>query len=163
MNSLADAKIDYAKQLAALPWRLVDGGKIEFMMVTSRISKHWLVPKGWPISGKSAPGAALQEAFEEAGIKGKMGSKPLGKYNYLKVLKDGSSIPCVVKVYGMRVTEELADWPEKLQRERRWFAPHEAAGLVTEPGLAAFLASVKVPVGKSMKKSLKSHSEHKAA
>jgi 8-oxo-dGTP pyrophosphatase MutT (NUDIX family) len=163
MNNLANAKIEYAKQLAALPWRLGDDGKIEFMMVTSRISRHWLIPKGWPIAGKSAPGSAAQEAFEEAGIKGKMERKPLGKYNYLKLLKDGSSVPCVVKVYGMRVTEELADWPEKEQRERRWFAPHEAAGLATEQGLAAFLASVKVPTGKRAKKSTKSHSEHKAA
>lgn len=151
MNALAHAKIEYAKQLAALPWRVSDDGQLEIMMVTSRISRHWLIPKGWPMAGKSDSVAALQEAFEEAGIKGKAASKPIGRYTYVKLMKDGTSVPCIVKVYGMKVIEELAAWPEMAQRERRWFTPEQAAAAVTETGLAQFLASLTMDYGKTGK------------
>jgi len=151
MNGLAHAKIEYAKQLAALPWRVNFDGQLEVMMVTSRISRHWLIPKGWPMSGKSDSAAALQEAFEEAGIKGKAGSKPLGRYTYVKLMKDGTSVPCVVKVYGMKVMEELVAWPEMAQRERRWFTTEQAATAVTEAGLAQFLSSLTMDSGKTGK------------
>jgi 8-oxo-dGTP pyrophosphatase MutT (NUDIX family) len=159
MVRLADAKIDYAKQLAALAWRVGPDGAEEFLLVTSRISKNWLIPKGWPITGKSAAEAALQEAFEEAGVKGRALSKPLGKYNYVKILNDGTSIPCLVKVFGMQIATELEEWPEMHQRERGWFERHEAALKVSEPGLAEFLATVKLPLPKHGK----SASKQKAA
>ena len=134
--------IEFAQQLAALPWRRGTGGTIEVLMVTSRISRHWLIPKGWPIADKSPGESARQEAYEEAGILGVLSRNPLGNYNYLKRLKDGSSIACTVAVYGLEVRELLDTWPEKKQRERRWFKPQDAATAVVETGLAQFLETV---------------------
>jgi 8-oxo-dGTP pyrophosphatase MutT (NUDIX family) len=151
MIQLAPPKIRYARQIAALPWRVDDDGNLQFLLVTSRISKHWLIPKGWPMTGKSDAQSALQEAFEEAGIKGTARSRPLGRYSYDKILKDGTVIPCSVKVFGMRVREELDDWPEMHQRERRWFAPAAAADAVTEHGLADFLRSLERPASVASK------------
>jgi 8-oxo-dGTP pyrophosphatase MutT (NUDIX family) len=126
-------------QIAALPWRLDRRGRIEVLMVTSRISGHWLIPKGWPMPEKSEPEAAAQEALEEAGITGRIAGVALGSYRYDKLLKDGSAIPCTVAVYPLRVDSELQDWRERDARRRRWFSLKEAAERAYEPGLRALL------------------------
>ena len=77
------------KQVAALPWRLNAEGELEILLVTSRISQHWLLPKGWPMDGKSNSKSALQEAFEEAGIEGRISKARLGKFTYRKIAEDG--------------------------------------------------------------------------
>ena len=82
---------------------------------------------------------AAREAFEEAGIEGEIGAKPLGSYRYLKQRRGGAPIPVKVEVFLLQVTVQHADWPEKDQREARWVTPEEAAGLVDEEGLAAIL------------------------
>ncbi len=134
-------KIEYAKQLAALPWRLTGAGDVEFLMVTSRVSQRWLLPKGWPMAGKTLQQAAAQEAFEEAGVTGKMARQPVGRYRYEKLMKDGSVIPCTVICFALKVIRELPDWPEDTQRLRQWFSPPDAASSVFEPALAELLAS----------------------
>ncbi|MEO5807407.1 NUDIX hydrolase [Devosia sp.] len=134
-------KIEYARQLAALPWRVSEAGVIEVLMVTSRISQHWLLPKGWPMSGKTLQQAAAQEAYEEAGVTGKVRRKPAGRYTYDKLMKDGSMVPCTVVCFGMKVGKELPEWPEASQRLRQWFPLSDAAGTVFEPDLARFLGS----------------------
>jgi len=141
--------IRYARQIAALPWRTTPAGEVEFLLVTSRISRNWLIPKGWPMTGRTPAQAALQEALEEAGIKGKIASRPVGRYVYDKILKDGTVIPCSVKVFGMLVTEELDQWEEMHQRERHWFSQADAAQAVTEPDLGRFLAEVDITARKS--------------
>ncbi|WDR02310.1 NUDIX hydrolase [Devosia algicola] len=133
--------IDYAQQLAALPWRKTKSGKIEILMVTSRISQHWLLPKGWPMTGKSLVEAAAQEALEEAGVRGKMHSKPVGKYYYDKLMKDGQAVPCTVDCFALKANKLLDEWPEATQRERRWFTLPDAAAAVYEPDLARMLSS----------------------
>jgi len=138
-----------ARQIAALPWRTLPDGGLEFLLVTSRSSGRWLIPKGWPIPGKGPARSAQQEAFEEAGIKGKISSKPLGDYNYLKLLHDGEQLPCVVHVFGLRHVNLLDEWPEQGQRERRWFKPEEAAAAVFEAGLSEFLSNVAIKVRKA--------------
>lgn len=149
MVQLTSTPIRYARQIAALPWRRSSDGHVEFLLVTSRVSGHWLIPKGWPMTGRTSAQAALQEALEEAGIKGRAPSRPLGRYVYDKVLKDGTVIPCSVKVFGMLVTEELDEWQEMHQRDRRWFTQAEAVAAVTEPDLARFLASVDLTARRS--------------
>lgn len=131
--------IEFADQFGALPWRRRKDGRIEVMLVTSRVSRHWLIPKGWRIAGKSECRSALQEAFEEAGVRGDGSKHPVGHYNYVKVLKDGTSIPCVVTVFGLKVRKLLDKWPESAQRTRQWFPLDEAPAAVNEAGLARML------------------------
>jgi 8-oxo-dGTP pyrophosphatase MutT (NUDIX family) len=126
------------EQLAALPWRR-GGHGVEVLMVTSRISGHWLIPKGWPMPGRTAPQAAQQEALEEAGITGRIGAGAIGSYRYDKLLKDGSAIACLVDVYPLLVESELDDWRERAARQRRWFSLAEASARAYEPGLRALL------------------------
>jgi len=136
-----------AKQVAAVPWRLNGDGELEVLLVTSRISRHWLVPKGWPISGKNDRQSALQEAFEEAGIQGSATKKPLGKFEYLKIGNDGTDTPCSVSVFGISNVELLDDWPERGQRDRQWYLVDAAAAVVFVPGLAAMLSLLAIKDG----------------
>lgn len=127
-----------ARQVAALVWRQAGSG-IEVLLVTSRISGHWLLPKGWHVEGKTAADSALQEAFEEAGVQGVSGTEPIGAFDYRKVRKQGDALDCTVDVFAVRVRRLLGDWPEKHQRRRAWFTLPEAAARVTEPDLGRFL------------------------
>ena len=121
-------------QYAALPWRLRDG-ELEVLLLTSRQSKRWIIPKGWPIEGLAAPAAAAQEAFEEGGLVGKVSLERLGSYHYFKRLKNGITVPCKVDVYPLEVLRQRRDWPEKHQRTLKWCTALEAATAVTEADL----------------------------
>ncbi|MBW8880492.1 MAG: NUDIX hydrolase [Asticcacaulis sp.] len=121
-------------QYAALPFRTVDG-RVEILLVTSRESRRWIVPKGWPIRGLSGAQSAAREAFEEAGVVGDIGPDALGGFTYEKALPDLRNVTCDVAVYALRVTEELDVWPEAAQRERRWMPWQEAARHVREDHL----------------------------
>ncbi|MQP66218.1 NUDIX domain-containing protein [Niveispirillum sp. SYP-B3756] len=125
-------------QCAALPYRLTDG-RPEVLLVTSRETKRWIIPKGWAKKSMGACAMAEREAFEEAGIKGRIDCAPVGSYRYEKRLDNGDSVECDVAVFLLRVTEMLDVWPEKGQRERRWMDPAEAAELVSDDQLAPML------------------------
>lgn len=129
------------KQYGAIPHRR-QAGEIRILLVTSRETKRWVIPRGNPIRGLSPAQAAAQESFEEAGVIGAMVAEPIGRYEYGKRRRDGSVEPAEVEVYLLEVEVEREEWPERHQRERRWFAPEEAAALVDEPGLAALLRSL---------------------
>jgi 8-oxo-dGTP pyrophosphatase MutT (NUDIX family) len=135
---------DRTRQFAALPCRKGAAGP-EVMLVTSRDTGRWVLPKGWPIKGLSGAAAAAREAFEEAGLRGKIKGKPVGTFDYRKRLEGGDSLPVHVSVYRLDVARELDDWPERGQRVRRWFAPAEAADLVEEPQLADLLLCLAAP------------------
>jgi 8-oxo-dGTP pyrophosphatase MutT (NUDIX family) len=135
------------KQVAALPWRLSADGELEILLVTSRISGHWLLPKGWPMQGKTNALAALQEAFEEAGIDGKIGKARIGKFTYPRLAEDGTATPCTISVFAMGNVRELDDWPEREQRRRQWFTLDAAAAVVFVPALAAMLSLLMVKDG----------------
>lgn len=111
----------------------------EVLLITSRGTGRWIIPKGWPMPGRSLADAALQEAWEEAGIRGTVGPSEIGRYEYDKAHDEGFSLPCEVHVFVLRVTEVLADFPERAERRRQWFTLGEAAKLVAEPGLRALL------------------------
>ena len=132
---------DRTRQFAALPCRKTKAG-LEVMLVTSRDTGRWVLPKGWPMKGLTGAEAAAREAFEEAGLRGKVKGKALGTYAYHKRLADGEALPVTVTVYRLDVARELDTWPEAGQRTRRWFPPAEAASLVEEPDLAALLAAL---------------------
>ena len=126
-------------QYAALPWRRRDG-VLEVLLITSRETRRWVIPKGWPIKGLTSPKSAAREAFEEAGVKGDIAKRKLGAYHYDKRLRSGRLQHVRVQVYGLEVLAERDAWPEKGQRERLWTTPGEAAGLVDEPELVVLLA-----------------------
>ena len=132
------------KQVAALPWRLNADGELEILLVTSRISQHWLLPKGWPMANKSNAQAARQEAFEEAGVKGRISKSRLTKFAYTRIEPDGSTAPCVVSVFALKVKLQLGEWPEQHQRSRQWFTLEAAAAVVFVPSLAAMLSRLTV-------------------
>lgn len=142
-TGLASGADTSARQVAALVWRQAEDD-IEVLLVTSRISGHWLLPKGWHIEGKSAAGSALQEAYEEAGVQGESGEKPIGAFDYRKIRKRGAALDCTVDVFAVRVRRLLGDWPEKPQRRRAWFTLSEAAERVAEPDLGRFLQQCSV-------------------
>ena len=112
---------------------------IEIMLITSRESKRWVIPKGWPIVGKKPHRVAEIEAFEEAGVKGVVKKKPIGAYPYSKSLPSGEMRLCLVEVYPLRVTLEAIKWREQKERMREWFPAREAAALVDEGGLAQII------------------------
>lgn len=127
------------RQVGALPFRREPGGGYSVLLVTSRESRRWVIPKGWPMKGRKPYEAAEREAYEEAGLAGHIGKRPLGFYLYEKRLKNRDSVLCQVKVFPLHVRKQLTQWPEQHQRELRWFTPSEAADAVSEPGLAAII------------------------
>ena len=128
-------------QSAALPWRLTPAGKVEVLLVTSRETRRWVAPKGWPIKGLKAFQSAAREAFEEAGVEGEIGKKKIGVYHYDKRLRSGRLQTVRVAVYPLKVVTERDAWPEATQREKLWTDPQTAAALVQELELAAILQS----------------------
>ncbi|WP_171060623.1 NUDIX hydrolase [Poseidonocella sp. HB161398] len=123
------------KQIAALPVAFGRKGGAKVLLVTSRDTGRWVVPKGWPMDGKKPWAAAKIEALEEAGAIGSIRDEPLGSYGYAKRLSDGSALPCRVDVYPMVVTKLKRRWKERKERKRRWVGAAKAAGMVEEPEL----------------------------
>ena len=126
-------------QVAALCHRTVDGQK-QVLLITSRDTGRWILPKGWPIDGLDSPGAALQEAWEEAGVrKGRANARAIGTYDYDKRMPGGWSIPVETLVFAVAVEALEDDFPEADERYRTWASPQEAAGMVDEPELKDIL------------------------
>ncbi|WP_108895190.1 NUDIX hydrolase [Palleronia abyssalis] len=131
-------KRDMRAQFAALPWRRRNG-KIEVLLVTTRDTGRWVIPKGWPMNGKTPAEVAATEAFEEAGVIGVPADQCLGIFTYTKILEDGE-LPVVAVVYPVEVTRLLSDWDEKPCRKRKWVALKKAAKTVSDIELAELLS-----------------------
>ena len=147
------------RQIAALPLTWDKGGKVRVLMVTSRATHRWVMPKGWRMNGKKPWRAAEIEALEEAGAEGYIGSEAIGCYHYDKILSDGSALPCRVTVYPMIVDRLRKRWKERHERKRHWFSPRAAAECVDEPELADLLRQLakkphKVPAVKKLLKAV---------
>lgn len=132
-------------QSGALPWRVKRRKKAEVLLVTGRRSGRWIIPKGWPVAGKSMADSAAQEAFEEAGIKGKVDPKPIGTFRHVKqhILGD---LEVDILVHPLAVKREFGDWPERGERTRKWFPVDEAAERVDSDELRTLI----VAFGKSL-------------
>ena len=128
-----------AKQIAALPLRCDNNGKLRVLMVTSRDRGRWVMPKGWTIDGKKPWQAAKIEALEEAGAVGFISDHPIGTYHYDKRLPKERAIRCRVTVYPMLVEKLKRRWKERNERKRHWFSLSKAAKLVEEPELSELL------------------------
>ena len=127
----------YRHQVGVIPVRFGATGP-EVLLITSRDSRRWIIPKGWPMKGRKDREAAAREAIEEAGIKGKVSRRAIGYYTYQKRFADHVE-PCRVTVFRLDVGKEQDKWRERGQRTRRWMSLAEAADLVTEPSLAHLL------------------------
>lgn len=125
-------------QVAAACLRDGDAGT-EVLLVTTRDSGRWILPKGWPVRGRSLAGSAAQEAWEEAGVRGVVGRAPLGRHVDFKHFGEGFGQQVQVVVFAIRQVELDAIYPEVGQRQRRWFSLEEAAGRVDDPALADLL------------------------
>lgn len=128
-------------QFAALCWRM-RRDKPEVLLITSRDTGRWVIPKGWQVVGKDGSASAAQEAWEEAGVTGTVGLKALGLYGYDKVLPGDMSLPCAVSVYPLRVAALARKFPERNERRRKWFTAEKAARKVAEFDLRALLEAV---------------------
>jgi 8-oxo-dGTP pyrophosphatase MutT (NUDIX family) len=131
-----------AHQIAALPFRK-RRGKLEVLLITSRETKRWVIPKGWPMVGLKDYNAAKQEAFEEAGVQGRIGTKAIGHFDYHKRLKTGADRHCRVEIYPLKVFAMKRNWPEKHERTRTWFSVEEAAQKVGEAELSVLIGKLK--------------------
>lgn len=130
-------------QYGAICWRM-HRGRVEVLLITSRDTGRWVIPKGWPMQNHSSAGAAAQEAWEEAGVTGEVNDAAIGAFGYDKVLKPGKSVPCRVDVFSLRVAELKRKYPEDKMRSRKWFKHSKAARLVAEPELRGLLMALPV-------------------
>jgi 8-oxo-dGTP pyrophosphatase MutT (NUDIX family) len=128
-------------QVAALPLKKV-GEETRVLLVTSRETQRWILPKGWPVKGMMDCDAAAKEAMEEAGVVGRVKKKPVGSYGYFKRLPN-EFVPCRVEVFRLDVTEQRDNWRERGQRKLGWFMLADAAELVDEPELKSLLMTIK--------------------
>ncbi|WP_246660594.1 NUDIX hydrolase [Nitratireductor sp. XY-223] len=125
-------------QYAALCYRK-SGNCAEVLLITSRGSGRWILPKGWAMKNTSDFGTAASEAFEEAGVVGRIGPSALGTYQFRKWMRGGLPVRCTVQVYPLEVERLEDDYPEKDERQRQWFSVEEAAGKVDEPELQSLI------------------------
>ena len=123
-------------QYAALPYRRRANSRTQVMLVTSRETGRWIIPKGWPKKRKAPHASAAREALEEAGVVGEIGRDPIGSYSYKKRLKSGAVVACEVHVFPLEVKHQQKRWLEKSEREFHWFSSTDAAKAVKEPVLS---------------------------
>jgi len=133
------AQSDLPIQTAALPWRIAGKGGIEVLLVTGRKSGRWMIPKGWPMIGKTLAEAAAQAAFEEAGVRGTVNPTPAGIFRHVKQLFAIGEIEVDIVVHHLWVDRELEKWPEVGQRKRKWFKAKEAAKRVGSSELSELI------------------------
>lgn len=129
-------------QYAALCYRVrKKRGTLEVLLITSRDTGRWVIPKGWPMTGRRPYEVAVREAFEEAGVKGRINKTSIGHYMYRKGMAGGLKTECKVRVYALEVASLATNFPEKGQRRLEWVSCEEAAGRVHEPGLKELFLS----------------------
>lgn len=148
-------------QFGALVWRRRDA--LEILLVTSRETGRWVIPKGWPMKDRSGRRAAAREALEEAGVIGRVGRKSIGAFTYIKFLNGGVGAPCRVKVFPLEATGQADAWPEQGQRTLSWLPWREAAAAVHEPELAALMEAFAAPPPPKKKSSRKPSKKAKPA
>lgn len=132
-------KTDVRTQFAALCFRF-NGADLEICIVTSRKSKRWILPKGWPMHNQTPAQAAATEAWEEAGVRGQAIDHCLGAYSYTKPLSKNPT-PVVVMIYPVAVKEVSDCWPEQHDRKRKWVVQRKAAKKLQEPELRRIVAT----------------------
>jgi 8-oxo-dGTP pyrophosphatase MutT (NUDIX family) len=114
---------------------------LEILVVTTRQSRRWIVPKGWPIKRLTPSKSAAREAFEEAGVRGKISPRAIGVFTYRKTTGQTADDPNYeVKIFPLLVKRQSATWPESEQRVAQWVDPEKAIALIREPELKSIVA-----------------------
>jgi 8-oxo-dGTP pyrophosphatase MutT (NUDIX family) len=131
------------RQCAALPFRNGADSGVQIMLVTSRDTGRWVIPKGWPNAREAPHASAEREALEEAGVVGTVGRDSIGTYLYEKRLAGGALVICEVLVFLLEVERQQEDWPEKEERQFQWFSPDDAANAVREPALRDIILNIR--------------------
>ena len=129
-------------QSGVIPFRREEGD-VQILLITSRSRKRWVIPKGIVESEFSPQESAQKEAYEEAGITGKIINETIGKYTYKKW---GGT--CTVQVYLLEVDEILDDWPENYFRTREWMSVEEASKRVDEKKLKKIIQNIPTHIEK---------------
>ena len=142
-------------QYAALPYRFTPAAALEILLVTTRRSRRWIIPKGWPIKGLRPPKSAAREAFEEAGVRGKVGAKSVWASSITTSCSSSNGIPvnCEVRVFPLLVKRQSESWPEFEQRVVQWVEPAKAVALIKEPGLKKLVAAFAKRIAAAARKS----------
>jgi 8-oxo-dGTP pyrophosphatase MutT (NUDIX family) len=135
-------KLAVRVQYGALPYRFTHDAALEILLVTTRQSKQWIIPKGWPIKGLRPAKSAAREAYEEAGVRRRVGGKSIGFFAYDKSL-DGTGIRvnCEIRVFPLLVKRQSETWPEIEQRVVQWVSPDKALAMIKDPELKALVAA----------------------
>lgn len=140
VKKLSKPKRALRVQYGALPYRFGEAGTPEFLLVTTRESKRWIIPKGGPIKGLKPSKSAAQEAFEEAGIRGTTGVKALGSFTFDKsVTGTALTVPCEVWVFPLLVKRQYKIYPEMWERTSQWFEPEAALAALNDVGLCKLI------------------------
>ena len=114
------------QQAAAIAIRR-NGRSLEVCLIRRRESKTWGIPKGFVDAGDTHRTTALNEAWEEAGLRGRLLGRPIGTYEYKKWKSRFA-----VLVYVMEVLEQKDKWDEMDFRDRRWVSFRKATELLTK-------------------------------
>ncbi|MCU4653688.1 NUDIX hydrolase [Roseibacterium sp. SDUM158016] len=139
----AAAKRETRTQFGALCYRRAKSKKsgFEVLLVSSRDTGRWIIPKGWPVDGETPAAAAAMEAWEEAGVRGRAHETCIGHFSYHKWIDEELSLPCIVGVFPVEVLRLDDDYPEAQERKRKWFSPKKAAQRLSEPELRQIVQS----------------------
>ncbi|MGV2186561.1 NUDIX hydrolase [Rhizobium rhizogenes] len=130
---------ELAEQFGAICMRRRADDEMEVLLITTRRTQGWIIPKGWPIKGLKPHEVAEREAWEEAGVKGSVRESPFGYHTYLKVLDSENTMPSMVQVHLLDVKKMHDRFPEAKQRTTEWLSPSEAALRVREPELKGLI------------------------
>jgi 8-oxo-dGTP pyrophosphatase MutT (NUDIX family) len=128
-------------QVGALPVRFEDDGTLKILLITSRRSRKWIIPKGNLMKRLAPHDAAAREAFEEAGAIGAIEGRSRGCYRHRK-RKARRQLHCQVTVYVLTVEQRLDRFPEREQRMVRWFTVDDARGVIRNRKLRELVARV---------------------
>ena len=123
----------FPEQAAAIPIRRVGRG-LQICVIRRKDGNKWGIPKGLVDPGATHEETALNEAWEEAGIKGRLLGAAIGSYRYRKW---GTRL--TVAVYVMELVQQAPTWEESVFRERRWVPFVEAGVLLADHPVAPLL------------------------
>ncbi|RUM19369.1 NUDIX domain-containing protein [Rhizobium vallis] len=135
------------QQYGALCFRTIADDGLEVLLITTRETGRWTIPKGWPIDGLAPHEVAEREAWEEAGVKGRAKKRIFGHFVYIKSLEDGQQVPAFVEVHLLKAHDTKKRFPECKSRTLAWMRPAEAASLVYEPELRGLLRRMEKHAG----------------